>query len=179
MKFYLVRVQNLFSGCSLLLPVIFFFSFMPVLITKIKTQWFQSLPFFLWLFVCFFVSFRWSCKTYVIHNWSIHLSVGSVIIMVGWYCRTSCYCYTSDICWTLSHLVLPTLPTSAIVCRSISVWCWFCSLPSKEISCVKGMIPRGVVRGHLYEKVGDARQKIWIEPLKETNLGVVSALFDP
>ena len=66
--------------------------------------------------------------------------------MVGWYCHASCYRYFSDIYWTVSHLVLPTLPASAFVCRSISVWCWFCSLPSKEVSCVKGMIPRRVVR---------------------------------
>ena len=30
-----------------------------------------------------------------------------------------------------------------------------------------------------YEKIGDARRKFWIKPLKETNLGVVQALFDP
>jgi len=30
-----------------------------------------------------------------------------------------------------------------------------------------------------YEKVGDACQKIRIKPLKETNLGVAQALFDP
>jgi len=30
-----------------------------------------------------------------------------------------------------------------------------------------------------YESDGDARPKIRIKPLKETNLGVVQALFDP
>ena len=30
-----------------------------------------------------------------------------------------------------------------------------------------------------YESDGDARRKIRIKPLKETNLGVVQALFDP
>ena len=30
-----------------------------------------------------------------------------------------------------------------------------------------------------YESDGDARRKIRIKPIKETNLGVVQALFDP
>ena len=30
-----------------------------------------------------------------------------------------------------------------------------------------------------YERGGDARRKIWIKPLKETDLGVVQAFFDP
>ena len=33
--------------------------------------------------------------------------------------------------------------------------------------------------GTLIWKGRDARRKIWIRPLKETNLGVVRALFDP
>ena len=30
-----------------------------------------------------------------------------------------------------------------------------------------------------YERGGDGRRKFWIKPLKETNLGVAQALFDP
>ena len=30
-----------------------------------------------------------------------------------------------------------------------------------------------------YETGGDARRKFWIKPLKETDLGVAQALFDP
>ena len=30
-----------------------------------------------------------------------------------------------------------------------------------------------------YERGGDARRKFWIKPLKETDLGVAQALFDP
>ena len=30
-----------------------------------------------------------------------------------------------------------------------------------------------------YERGGDARRKFWIKPLKETNLGVAQAFFDP
>jgi len=30
-----------------------------------------------------------------------------------------------------------------------------------------------------YEKVEDVRLKIWIKPLKETNLGVAQAFFEP
>ena len=30
-----------------------------------------------------------------------------------------------------------------------------------------------------YESGGDASQKCWIKPLKETDLGVVQAFFDP
>ena len=30
-----------------------------------------------------------------------------------------------------------------------------------------------------YEKGGDARQKFWIQLLKETDLGVAQAFFDP
>ena len=39
-----------------------------------------------------------------------------------------------------------------------------------------GLSPGG---GLPYEGDGDARRKIRITPLKETNLGVVQALFDP
>ena len=38
---------------------------------------------------------------------------------------------------------------------------------------------RGPGGGLPYENDGDARRKIRIEPLKETNLGVVQVLFDP
>ena len=30
-----------------------------------------------------------------------------------------------------------------------------------------------------YERDGDARRKFWIKPLKETDLGVAQAFFDP
>ena len=30
-----------------------------------------------------------------------------------------------------------------------------------------------------YERGGNARQKFWIKPLKETNLGMAQAFFDP
>ena len=30
-----------------------------------------------------------------------------------------------------------------------------------------------------YERGGDARQKFWIKPVKETDLGVAQAFFDP
>ena len=30
-----------------------------------------------------------------------------------------------------------------------------------------------------YERGGDARQKFWIKPIKETDLGVAWAFFDP
>ena len=30
-----------------------------------------------------------------------------------------------------------------------------------------------------YERGGDARRKFWIKPLKETDLGVPQAFFDP
>ena len=30
-----------------------------------------------------------------------------------------------------------------------------------------------------YERGGDARQKFWIKPLKETGLGVAQAFFEP
>ena len=30
-----------------------------------------------------------------------------------------------------------------------------------------------------YERGGDARWQLWIKPLKETNLGVAQAFFDP
>jgi len=40
------------------------------------------------------------------------------------------------------------------------------------------IVPQGG-GGLPYESDGDAHQKIRIKPLKETNLGVVQALFDP
>ena len=33
--------------------------------------------------------------------------------------------------------------------------------------------------GLAYERGGDARRKFWIKPLKETDLGVAQAFFDP
>ena len=33
--------------------------------------------------------------------------------------------------------------------------------------------------GMEYERGGDARRKFWIKPLKETDLGVAQAFFDP
>ena len=41
------------------------------------------------------------------------------------------------------------------------------------------LCPGGGGGGLPYESDGDAHQKIRIKPLKETNLGVVQALFDP
>ena len=32
--------------------------------------------------------------------------------------------------------------------------------------------------GSAYERGGDARRKFWIQPLKETDLGVAQAFFD-
>ena len=148
--------------CSL--SLIFFSSCMSILI-KNTVVWISC--FFSLIFVCLFVClFSWSSKTQIIHNWSIHLSVGTAIIMVGWYCHTSCYCCTSDTHWTVAHLVLPTLPPSAFVCCSISVWCWLCSFSSKEVSCVKGMIPWRVAG----VRVEDAHQNMSIKPLIEINL---------
>ena len=40
----------------------------------------------------------------------------------------------------------------------------------------------GLARGggaSAYERGGDARRKSWIQPLKETDLGVAQAFFDP
>ena len=36
--------------------------------------------------------------------------------------------------------------------------------------------PRG---DSAYERGGDARRKLWIKPLKETDLGVTQAFFEP
>ena len=41
---------------------------------------------------------------------------------------------------------------------------------------VTNKIPGG---GSAYERGGDARLKFWIKPLKETDLGVAQAFFDP
>ena len=40
-----------------------------------------------------------------------------------------------------------------------------------------GLLPGG--GDSAYERGGDARRKFWIKPLKETNLGVAQAFFDP
>ena len=42
---------------------------------------------------------------------------------------------------------------------------------------MKSLFPGG--GGLPYETDGDARRRIRIKPLKETNLGVAQALFDP
>ena len=48
----------------------------------------------------------------------------------------------------------------------------------KDITILR--MDRHTNRGGLpYESDGDARQKVWIKPLKETNLGVAQAFFDP
>ena len=39
--------------------------------------------------------------------------------------------------------------------------------------------PGGGAGDSTYERGGDARRKFWIEPLKETDLGVAQAFFDP
>ena len=39
--------------------------------------------------------------------------------------------------------------------------------------------PRGGGGDSAYERGGDARRKFWIKPLKETDLGVAQAFFDP
>ena len=39
-------------------------------------------------------------------------------------------------------------------------------------------VPRGE-GDSAYERGGDARRKFWIKPLKETDLGVAQAFFDP
>jgi len=44
-------------------------------------------------------------------------------------------------------------------------------------SSVTNYIAPGGGRELPFEKVGDGRRKIWIKPLKETNLGVVRTLF--
>jgi len=46
----------------------------------------------------------------------------------------------------------------------------------KAVSSNATVVPR---RRHPCEKVGDAHWKIYVKPLKQTNLGVVQALFDP
>ena len=38
---------------------------------------------------------------------------------------------------------------------------------------------RGDSYTHAYERGVDARRKFWIKPLKETDLGVAKAFFDP
>ena len=39
--------------------------------------------------------------------------------------------------------------------------------------------PGGEGEGLAYERGGDAGRKFWIKPLKETDLGVAQAFFDP
>ena len=52
-----------------------------------------------------------------------------------------------------------------ILLQSACLWTSFMA------HCPGGRLP--------YESDGDARRKLRIKPLKETNLGVVQALFDP
>ena len=43
---------------------------------------------------------------------------------------------------------------------------------------LQGSIPGGG-GDPAYERGGDARRKFWIKPLKETDMGVAQAFFDP
>ena len=42
-----------------------------------------------------------------------------------------------------------------------------------------GQLPGGGGGDSAYERGGDARRKFWINPLKETDLGVAQASFEP
>ena len=44
---------------------------------------------------------------------------------------------------------------------------------------VCGLNPGGGGGDSAYERGGDTRRKFWIKPLKETDLGVAQAFFDP
>ena len=48
----------------------------------------------------------------------------------------------------------------------------------KTCKCLQADHCRGG-RDSAYERGGDARWKFWIKPLKETDLGVAQAFFDP
>ena len=54
-------------------------------------------------------------------------------------------------------------------------------LPGENLTAYqyRRLTPGGLGEGLPCERGGDARRKIWIKPLKETNLGVAQALFDP
>ena len=42
-----------------------------------------------------------------------------------------------------------------------------------------GQLPGGGGGDSAYERGGDSRRKFWINPLKETDLGVAQASFEP
>ena len=50
---------------------------------------------------------------------------------------------------------------------------------SNERGRLLNLIPRGGGGDSANEMGGDARRKFWIKPLKETDLGVAQAFFDP
>ena len=78
------------------------------------------------------------------------------------------------------------MPVSKMEQSSVKFGGWFPSfypfplLNAKHIAAgYKGRHPRGGGGGLPYESDGDARRKIIINTLKETNLGVAPALFNP
>ena len=55
-----------------------------------------------------------------------------------------------------------------------------CPLPNSQLTDVLQLLtPGGGWGDSAYEGGGDARRKVWIKPLKETDLGVAQAFFDP
>ena len=50
-------------------------------------------------------------------------------------------------------------------------------LEHRDLKLIVGSNPRE--GNSTYERGGDARRKFWIKPLKETDLGVAQAFFDP
>ena len=58
---------------------------------------------------------------------------------------------------------------------TVSSYVWTKALSGMVL--VPAQNPRG--GDSAYEKGGDARRKFWIKPLKETDLGVAQAFFDP
>ena len=48
---------------------------------------------------------------------------------------------------------------------------------TNDFSCPDWSVTRG--GDSAYERGGDARRKFWINPLKETDLGVAQASFEP
>ena len=65
---------------------------------------------------------------------------------------------------------------STVVTKTIEKQRWYYQYAEHNLNTMEGLYPGG---GLPYESDGDARRKIRIKPLKETNLGVVQALFDP
>ena len=47
-----------------------------------------------------------------------------------------------------------------------------------SLNVMSPMAPEGGADS-AYERGGDARRKFWIKPLKETDLGMAQAFFDP